>query len=309
MIKSLPNEIWSLIFSYANIPSLLAIALTSHYFHSLSTPLLYHSIILSAESNHALTPLLAVFSTERGKKYASFLREFTVVPSGWDLDNLRCILEMEELERLKTLVIEVDGDEEYNSFAFHLFGATGFGNTTAGVTFKLTTFSSDMICDAHLYNFLHDQPLITSLTLGGTFVDEFLALIKPPNQTLSFLPELKSLDSDPDIAQHLVPNRPLSIVQLPLLAFDISPLSPGTVSSRPCLPLSSLVHSTSPLGVTQLILLLPRISTTSPNKLISQIADNVPQLEQLSIYFGMGCVFDLVRSFSQVMEGFSFHNW
>jgi len=54
--------------------------------------------------------------------------------------------------------------------------------------------------------------------------------------------------------------------------------------------LRSLIYSSAPGGVNQLVLLLPR--TMSPSVLLQRISEGAPGLLQLSIYFGVGYVFD-----------------
>lgn len=271
-----PNELWVIIFTHST-KSLYSLSLTSKLFHSLSNPLLYKRISLNKVGS-IFSLLDTLLKRSRGRKYASWITELSItITKNWtngavfkeSFSFIKKLLVMDELKGLKSLTVDVD--------LVHISSDILIPLTAS---FKLNTFSSDLYCDENMFQFLVSQSSIRKLTLGGTFSPSFADLIHTPSST-PLLPNLTTLDADPNLAAPLIHDRPVSNLQLPLMELE-------------SYVLDSMKYSSAPGGITQLVLLLPRVK--NPNKLIDMIADSTPGLVQLSIYFGIGCVFDQVRT-------------
>lgn len=339
----LPTELWALIFSYST-NDLYNLSLISRGFNTLTTPLLYKTISLDTlgrifrfirtiqtdldfdfsfkSEEQSCEQQLSVNSCARKRRPLvefivdlRFVFKKTWTKGGSLFSNsfllIKHFFSLPGLKNLKHLNLDMD----LVSVSPDTVLSCPKDFVSSLVHFRLTSFQSDLLCEAHMLNFLGSQPSLQRLVLGGPITIMFLnsvnaltplpsphhqqqapSVINPPptpsflpltsptsNANAPFLPNLSNIDTEPELAYSLIRNRPITYVQLPLIEPENHIF--------PCLRQSS-----APSGVTQLVLLLPR--STDPRKLIQSVADNVPGLINLSIYFGSGVCFDEVSSLS-----------
>jgi len=188
---------------------------------------------------------------------------------------------MEELRNLKVLDIRLQNRQMKSDIVFPIpnykNGMDNDGKLHSGdafvtkFSFQLSGFMTDVECDVNMAKFLHSQKAIESLFLDYILDHGFKEYIIPYSpRAPDFLPNLSTLGCPAELTGHLIHGRPVKSVQL---------IKYKETSEA----LHYLRESSAETGVKIMFLIFP--DSSSPLRLLEQIAENAPHLEELTIYF------------------------
>ncbi|KAI0791402.1 hypothetical protein C8Q75DRAFT_792581 [Abortiporus biennis] len=266
---SLPVEVLELICKQLPESSLPAVILSSRFLHSIALHILYRDLqprvpgsmiqllkVLASSPSHLDFPTPSAFvrslnlDLTRHKLTSNFLRLLNQA--------------LRTLTSLNSLNLEFSIHENYHPISWCL----------DKVPFQLTFFSTSLLCDGVLSNFLETQPLIHELCLRG-----FQA--GPPNTIFSLsptaLPSLvtfRAVHAGVSILKDVIRGRPVEQVSLSLF------------SEEGFLPLDALQLSLKAIKR----LTIMSLDYAPPNVLLPEIASRLPDLEALHIVVLMASV-------------------